>query len=229
MKKLILFLFSLLIAHDSPYSLDKFKPILNEVKLQAPTSKYNPLYSVKYGQFDSYSNKYFYLQDNDLMVFYMCDKHNRSELRFKNDWYVDNNKEKIFFTDLKIIPLNSKEFTFLQIHSDNNLFDVNKPLLRIAFIKNKSEIKDFIWAVIRVSPYENDYKKVLLGKDYGFMKIKIFIKDEKLYISYNGVMKINGFDIKKWKKIPLYFKLGVYLQSEGCAKALFKDIKLKDY
>jgi len=187
------------------------------------------LYSVKYGKFASYANKYFYLQDNDLMVFYMCKKYNRSELRFKNDWFIDDNKEQMLYANLKIFPLNAKEFTFLQIHSDNNLCDVDKPLLRIAFMKSRHKIKDSIWAIIRVSPYENDYKKILLGKNDGFMKIKILIKNEKLYIKFNGVMKINGFDIKKWKKIPLYFKLGVYLQTEGCAKALFKDIKLKDY
>ncbi|WP_024788376.1 MULTISPECIES: polysaccharide lyase family 7 protein [unclassified Lebetimonas] len=180
MKKLILFLSVLLFAHDSPYSLDKFKPILNNAKLQAPTSKYNPLYSVKYGKFNAYENKYFYLQDNDLMVFYMCKKHNRSELRFKNNWYINDNKEKILYANLKIFPLNSNEFTFLQIHSDNNLCDVNKPLLRVAFIKKRNKIKNSIWAIIRVSPYENGYKKIFLGKNEGFMKIKI-LKNAKNY------------------------------------------------
>ena len=229
MKLLIFLIVTLLFANDFPYSLKKFRPILNTAKLQAPTSKYNSLYSVKYGKFDSYANKFFYLQDNNLMVFYMCNKHNRSELRFKNDWYVNSLNKKLFFASVKVFDLNAHEFTFLQIHSDNNLCNVNKPLLRIAYIKNKNHIKNSIWAIIRLSPYQDKYKKMFLGLNNNFLKIKIIIKNEKLSIYFNDSLKVVDFSIKKWKKIPLYFKLGVYLQTDGCAKSLFKEIKIKDY
>ena len=60
MKRLVFFIFaSLLFAHDAPYSIEKFQNILNASKLQTPKSSFDALYSVKYGNFADYSNKYF--------------------------------------------------------------------------------------------------------------------------------------------------------------------------
>jgi len=235
MRYLIYFLLLLnLHAFDSPYSNNDFKDILNKSKLQAPLSKFDPRWSVHYGKFENFSNRYFYLSDSKYMVFEMCGKKRRSELRVKNIWKVSTKTPKILYAEVKIFPLNTeREFTFLQIHADSTLKNspvINKPLLRITWIKELHNIRDHIWAIIRNSSdvREQKYLKVDLGKrEDGFTKFKIAVHNSRLYIFVNGFKKID-MDIKYWKNFYNYFKAGVYLQSKGCAKVLFKKIIIKD-
>ncbi|WP_457563118.1 polysaccharide lyase family 7 protein [Caminibacter pacificus] len=233
-KKVIFFFFvTLLLAHDSPYSLDKFKPVLGISKLQAPQSSYNPLYSRKYGDFADYSNRYFYLQDDKYMVFYMCGNHNRSELRFKNTWKVDTESEKTLKAEVKLFPLNEKkEFTFLQIHTDGTLkkvITINKPLLRIVWYKKLRGKKNHIWAVIRLGDdIFSRYQKIDLGvMPKSFFDVKISVYKNVMKIFVNGVEKVN-INVGYWAKYYNYFKAGVYLQDDGCAKVLFKNLTVKD-
>jgi len=233
-KKILIFLFVFLYAHDSPYSLDKFKPVLNISKLQAPVSSYNPLYSRKYGDFEDYSNKYFYLQDGKYMVFYMCGDHNRSELRFKNDWKTDTEEEKVLEARVKLFPLNQKrEFTFLQIHADSTLKNVptiNKPLLRIVWYKKLRGKKDHLWAVIRLNgnTFSKNYQKIDLGVvPNHFFNVKITVRKNFLKIYLDGELKVKK-SVSYWKDFYNYFKAGVYLQDDGCAKVLFDKLYVKD-
>lgn len=232
MKKLILFLSVLLFACNTPYSLDKFKGVLNISKLQAPYSKYDPLYCVKYGKFKDVCNKYFYLQDNKYMAFFMCQddesEHKRSELRFKDDFKVSENHT--LEARLKIFPLNQdREFTFLQIHADStlkNLPTINKPLLRITWWRELHNIYNHLWAVIRLGSGKfSRYAKIDLGKKpKDFFDVTIRVKNSKLSIWINGENKIDNFDVSYWNKYYNYFKAGVYLQGVGCAKVLFDKL-----
>ncbi|QCT95241.1 polysaccharide lyase family 7 protein [Caminibacter mediatlanticus TB-2] len=226
--------FVILFGHDSPYSLDKFKPVLNMSKLQAPKSSFNPLYSRHYGDFKDYSNKYFYLQDNKYMVFYMCGSHNRSELRFKNIWSVNTKIPKILEAEVKLFSLNAKrEFTFLQIHADSTLKDapiINKPLLRIVWRKEYHNLYNHLWAIIRISDslLSNNYKKIDLGilqKD--FFNVKIIVVKNMLKIYLNNKLKVKE-NVSYWQKYKNYFKAGVYLQDKGCAKVLFNRLFIKE-
>ena len=226
--------FVFLFGHDSPYLLDKFKSVLDISKLQAPKSSYDPLYSRHYGDFQNYSNKYFYLQDNKYMVFYMCGDHNRSELRFKNDWSVNTNTPKILEAEVKLFPLNAKrEFTFLQIHADSTLKNkpiIKKPLLRIVWYKNLHNKHNHIWAVIRQSGDVNinKYLKIDLGlMPKSFFDVKIVVYNNILKIYVNNKLKINK-DVSYWQKYKNYFKAGVYLQDIGCAKVLFDKLIIKE-
>ena len=233
MKQFIFFIFAtLLFAHDSPYSIEKFQDILNASKLQAPKSSFDALYSVKYGNFADYSNKYFYLQDGKYMVFFMCGKKHRSELRMKKEWKTDTKTSISLYARVKLFPLNARrEFTFLQIHADSNLKNsINKPLLRIVWKKTYHHLKSHIWAVIRISGdiNEQNYEKIDLGLMSGeFFNIKITVKDNKLSIKVDNVYKVSGFDISYWKRYYNYFKAGVYLQDDGCAKVLFDKLNTK--
>lgn len=232
MRYLILFLSVILFGYDSPYSLKKFRNTLDISKLQAPSSSYNPLYSVKYGNFAYYSNKYFYLQDRRYMTFFMCGKKNRSELRFKQDWKVDTKNAITLKTSVKLFPLNEKrEFTFLQIHADSTLKNsINKPLLRIVWKKELHGKKNHLWAVVRMdNTIKGKYAKFDLGvmpQDFFMIKIRILHSKISLWIDEKEVL--NGLDVSYWDRYYNYFKAGVYLQDEGCAKALFDEIKI-DY
>ena len=231
---LMIFIFSLF-AHDSPYSLEKFQNILNKTKLQAPKSSYDPLYSAKYGEFKYFQNRYFYLQDNRYMVFEMCGKKYRSELREKNDWYVTTSTPKILFAKVYLFPLNqTREFTFLQIHADSNRYGkngaiINKPLLRITWWKERHNLYDHLWAVIRLSPnrYEKKYVKIDLGKrPKDFFSVKIEVARSRMKIFINNRLKIDK-DVSYWNDFLNYFKAGVYLQDKGCSKVLFDELYIQ--
>jgi len=233
-KIFFLFFVTFLFAHDAPYSLEKFRSVLDISKLQAPYSSYNPLYCRKYGDFEYYSNQYFYLQDSQYMVFYMCGYHNRSELRFKHIWKVDTATEKIMEAQVKLFPLNQKrEFTFLQIHADSTLKDkpvINKPLLRIVWYKELHNRYNHLWAVVRLSGDVNvqSYQKIDLGEmPKGFFDVKISVLKNRLKIYLNDLKTVD-MDVRYWDKYYNYFKAGVYLQDEGCAKVLFNKLKVKD-
>jgi hypothetical protein len=179
----------------SPYFLDKFKSVLNVSKLQAPTSKYNPKYSIHYGKFKGIYNKYFYLENNRYMSFYMCEddesEYKRSELRFRDDFKVSENH--YLKARVKVFPLSEeKEFTFLQIHADANYDNtLNKPLLRIVWRKEYNSVKDHLWAIIRLSVTKANYLKVDLGKRPDkFFDFVIKINKSKLYIFLNGEKKL---------------------------------------
>ncbi len=235
MKKIVFLIlgFMMLYGCNSPYSLDKFKKILSVSKFQAPDSHYNPLYSTEYGEFEDFCNQYFTLQDNKYMAFFMCGKKHRSELRFKNDWSVADSKPHIIIARVKLFPLNEKrEFTFLQIHADSTLKDkpvIDKPLLRVVWYKELKCKKNHIWAVIRTcdDPNMMCYEKIDLGEmPKSFFDVKVEVKNSKLKIWVDGKLKVDK-DVSYWDKYLNYFKAGVYLQDEGCAKVLFDKLKIK--
>ena len=225
-------IFIFVFAHDTPYSLKKFQKVLDGSKLQAPVSKYNSLYARKYGDFKYFENRYFYLQDDIYMVFYMCGVKQRSELRRRNSWKVATKKPKILEAEVKLFPLNAKrEFTFLQIHDDSTKEPYNnKPLLRIAWMKEHNNKKDHIWAIIKII-YMGIYRnlKLDMGKmSKEFMNVKIEVINSKLNVWVNKKNKIKDFNLLYWKNYYNYFKAGIYLQDDGCAKALFNKLSIKD-
>ena len=208
----ILFLFLSCSAKETAAnSYEKFKPVLNKAMLQCPTSHFNKNCSRHYGDFEGFSNKYFYYKNDDLM-FYMCGNHHRSELRFRDEFYFNDKKEKILEAEVKL-DSNTDEFTFLQIHGLYTGLD--KPVLRVALYKGK--IKLFVFN-------GKKYIKKDLGKyEGGFLKFKIIAGKGYLIIYENNELVF---------KTPInypdkcYYKLGVYLQRDGCAKSEFKDIKV---
>lgn len=217
-----------LFALESPYL--NFKNILDKVKLQAPTSKYNKKYSIKKGEFKNKYNKFFYLKNN-LMTFNICGFHNRSELREINEWSTNTKKTKSLSGEVYLDITNPiKEFTFLQIHSNlnpnnKNGKEINKPLLRIAYISKRKNIHNHIWAIIRKSVKQNKYKYIDLGEyKNNFLYFKISVNNNNLNLNLNK--KIYKEDISYWEDQSNYFKAGVYLQDNSCSKVKFKKLKL---
>ena len=169
------------------------------------------------------------------MAFFMCqkneNKHKRSELRVENDFKVSSKKAHILEAKVKIFPLNQKkEFTFLQIHTDNilknNISAINKPLLRIIWRRKYYNIYDHLWAIIRLG--NGKYNKTDLGKrPKQFFDITIKVENSYLFIWINNKIKIDNFNVSYWDKYYNYFKAGIYLQGEGCAKVLFDKLLVK--
>jgi len=219
---------TILWASQAPYSLDKFKDVLNKCKLQAPTSHFSK-YSIKAGDFEGKYNKYFYLTKN-YMTFKMCGVKNRSELREVKDWKVDTKKAKTLQARLKLSPdTQEKEFTFIQIHSDahRNKNPINKPLLRIAWYKNFHGKQNHLWAFVKVIDDDGIMwtKKVDLGKaPKGFFDLKVKVKNNKMNITLNN--KTYKFDVSYWRDYWSYFKAGTYLQGDGCSRVFFDKLRI---
>ena len=226
----VLFGVSLIFGYEAPYKLEKFQTVLDHSKLQAPLSSFDPKWSIPYGKFQNRANRYFYLEDNQYMAFFMCGKKHRSELREQNIWQVETKKKHILYAEVKILPLdNKKEFTFIQIHSDpsvNSTILLNKPLLRIVWRKNYHNIKNHLWAIICTNTDQKHftYTKIDLGeRGSNFSSFRITVMNSQLIIIRDNQKKVT-FDISYWNGIWNYFKAGTYLQSNGCAKVLFKKL-----
>ena len=226
----------LLSAYEAPYDRSKFRAVLADAKLQAPGSKYNEKYGVKYGEFDGVAHRYFYRDKSGNMVFEMCGKKQRSELRFRTDWSTAAATPKVLEARVKLYPMDEKrEFTFIQIHADSTLDDVpkiNKPLLRLNWRKNYHGKKDHIWAHILSTNHitkskKSPYVKIDLGKrPSGFFNVKVEVRKSRMKIWVNGKKKVD-MDVSYWDRFQNYFKAGAYLQDEGCAKVKFKSLKVR--
>lgn len=222
--------FSKYLYLKSPYSKREFQEVLKVSKLQCPTSKYDSLWGTHYGEFKGVSHRYFYLDENNLVDFAMCGDKNRSELRFQNDWNVSSENPKTIEAELKVKPLDKKieQFTFLQIHSDGTKEGaINSPLLRIVWKRNYKKESNHLWAVLKLDANESNYKEFDLSKlSDKLFTIKVSVVNNRLNLWFNGIKKLDSIDVSYWDKIPSYFKAGVYLQSDGCAKSSFDDINV---
>lgn len=223
---------SLLISYEAPYQNKKFHQVLDHSKLQAPTSTYNPLFGVPYGKFKNVAHKYFYLQKNSLLTFYMCGEKNRSELREKNEWQVQDSNPHILFANVKLDPYTvKKEFTFLQIHANPKKDTLktkssNKPLLRLVW-RNYYHLKhNHLWAIVYTPNHTSStYTKIDLGElRNSFQTFKIIVQNSKLQVFVDEKLKVD-LNVSYWNGIWNYYKAGVYLQSSGCARAYFKELR----
>jgi len=224
-------LFAAALAHDAPYSLQKFRPALDGAKLQAPVSAYDPRYSIRYGDFAYRANRYFYLQDGSYMTFLMCGAKNRSELRRRSEWPVTTSEPKRIEARLRPFALDAKrEFTFLQIHDTGT--EANKPLLRVVWRKKYRGKKDHLWAIIRLSDdrRSSEYEKVDLGaapKGERWADLAVEVRQGRMKVWRDGRLFVDK-DVTYWRSAHNYFKAGVYLQDEGCAKVLFNKLSFTD-
>ncbi len=224
-------LFAAALAHDAPYSLEKFRPALDGAKLQAPKSAFDPRYSIRYGDFAYRANRYFYLQDGSYMTFLMCGAKNRSELRRQSEWSVTTAKPRRIEARLRPIALDAKrEFTFLQIHDSGT--EANKPLLRVVWRKKYRKKKDHLWAIIRLSDNRDasEYEKVDLGpapKGERWSDFVVEVQGGRMRLWRDGRLLVDK-DVRYWRSERNYFKAGVYLQDDGCAKVLFDKLIFVD-
>ena len=187
---------------SSPYI--KYKNLLNHTFLQLVNS--NHIITNK-----QFFNENFYLSNNRYLTFYMCGKYKRSELRFLDEFTLDSNKNLKAYVRLK--DINSSKYTCLQIFNKTK----DKPLVRIAYYKKIiNGIPNKIWAVIN--------EKYFLLTSLKKFNITLKIKNYNLKIFINNTLKV---DYNFSENSINYFKLGIYLQDNGCSKSYFKDIEFK--
>jgi len=170
--------------------------------LQCPTSKESSEKCIP-KNFKNDNNRHF--------TFSMCGEHNRSELRFADEFDFSDGTFRELDASVKIREFNDKRAsTYIQIHTKGG---INKPILRVATFNRR--LKLFIYNGDRyikktLMTWDND--KEILGKE---LKFRVIVKDKDLIVYFNGrkviKVKINVDDLN-------YYKIGDYLQRDGCSK-----------
>ena len=199
-----------------------FKMILNNNEiLSSPYYKYKKIMNESYLQIKKSSNiirdknffnNNFYLSNNKYLTFYMCGKYNRSELRFLDEFGLNEKRE--LKASVILNDINSSKYTFMQIFNKTK----NKPLVRIAYYKKEIKgIPNKIWAVVNSNQFFllTDKKRFNISLQINNYNLKIFI-NKKMKLDYNFSENSTN-----------YFKLGMYLQDNGCAKSYFQNINFK--
>ena len=215
-----------------PYDLEKFRPVLDDSELQAPTS--SPA-KIPRGQFDGQDNEYFFLDDSEqYMVFTVSGEANRSELRQETpEWQTSSSVEQALSARVSIpLPETNtlNQFTFMQIHDTAD--GLNKPLIRLTWQRNRDGKADHLWAAIRTPddygrPISSDNLsgiQVDLGpRPLGFFDAVIAVQNNQLTVELQGQTVID-MNVSYWDGLDNYFKAGVYLQDPGRATALFDQL-----
>ena len=215
-----------------PYDLEQFRPVLEDSKLQAPTS--SPA-MIERGDFAGKSNPYFFLDDTGTrLVFTVTGDSKRSELRqLSGDWDTATATPQRLVARVKVFVPETpelKQYTFLQIHDKKNGdAGLNKPLLRLTWQQNRKGKADHLWAAIRTP---DDMSKTISLKNLatdtidlgprpaGFFAAEIRVQNGRMTVLLDGETKVDK-DVSYWNGLANYFKAGVYNQDPGTSKAEF--------
>ena len=181
-----------------------------ETFLQCPNSKTS-----------NCSNKFFQNNNNTNFDFYMCGKHKRNELRFKDEFFFKKGTIRILKAVFILKKLNN-EFTFFQIHTYKG---INKPIIRVAVYKNKFRIFVFNGKkYIKTTFFKFKNIKEILGLKFNIelivkgQKLILILKNKRFHWKYKYLYYIDNI------KTPVYFKLGNYLQRNGCSEVEIYNI-----
>lgn len=220
---IVLGLFSVVTFADDPYSLSRFQSVLDDSKLQAPDSSA----ARRQGELPGFSDWFFRLDSTGkYMTFEMTGDSARSELRQMNEWQTSSSTWNKMIGEVKLFYPSTptlNQYTFMQIHDSGSY--PNKPLIRLTWRRDRAGLSDNLWAAIRLSATENRYQWVNLGKrPSGFFKSEIKVANNTMRVLINGVPMID-MNVAHWDGLSSYFKVGVYLQDEGTAKAQFRRLK----
>ncbi|WP_345027177.1 Ig-like domain-containing protein, partial [Flavivirga jejuensis] len=209
--------------YDAPYDIPKLQDYLAQCKLQSPGSGTEATAS---NIISGYSSNTFYVVDGDKVAFYQTGASARTELRFLDNWYV-NNINKTFHANVKIVQQTCDQLTIMQIHDDANAGNgPNKPLLRVYKSTTKSPV-NHLWAAIKTDSGGIATEHIDLGlapSDY--FDCDISIESGNMIIEINGSEEVNK-DVSFWT-FPSYWKNGVYLQDSGEAITYFNELTLSN-
>ncbi len=220
-------------ADTAPYDLSKYQPVLDDSKLQAPTSST----LLPRGSFKSQYNQYFYIPDsgNQWMTFEVTGDHARSELRQITEWYTSDTSTlyKMIGNVLVVDPMEGEvdEITFMQVHDvTNNNNAINKPLVRLVWMRDYRGLSNHYWAVIKADACEScsNYDKIDLGEYRdSAVKFEVRIENNTLTIKRDSIAhpELNKYDISYWGDLESYFKAGVYNQDSGTGIVQFESLR----
>ncbi len=207
-------------SYDAPSDIPRFQPFLAECKLQAPTSSTLAHNSTLNNSFTH--PEYFYVVDNDKILFNQTGDSKRTELRYEDNWDLTDD-DRSLHGRIDIVEQTCDQVTIMQIHDDANAGPgPNKPLLRI-YKHNDKVPANNLWAAIKTDDGGVNTTHIALGEDPGgYFNCDIRLVDGRMIIDFEGEEKVD-VDVSFWT-YPSYWKAGVYLQDEGEATAHFDQL-----
>lgn len=218
----------------APYDIEAFRPVLMGSKLQAPTSKT----LIGMGDFEGEFNEYFYAEPTGpYLTFTVSGDSKRSEIRqMTGDWQTSTSSLRRLFGEARVFypaDISMNQFTFMQIHdTTNDPQSLNKPLLRLVWLRSRDGLDDHLWAAIRTprdasQPISLDNlagKFVDLGpRPEGFFASEVRVQHNQMRVLIEGQEKLS-MDVSYWDGLNNYFKAGVYNQDPGTSKVQFKSL-----
>jgi len=210
-------------SYRSPFEVEIFHSALSGSKLQAPTSTT----VCEPENMNVCAFRFFRLSDTfDSMIFEMAGDHNRSELRQIEEWRTSTQVWRKIIGEVRFERPESPELsqcTFAQIHDSGKY--PNKPLIRLVWMSRRDEVDDALWAVVRNSANANEYTWThLSGRPDRFFQFEVKVKENvlKVKIDSQEMLQVN---VSYWEDLNNYFKAGVYLQSDGTARAEYRSLK----
>jgi uncharacterized protein YjdB len=208
----------------APSDIPRFKPFLQECKLQAPTS--STLASIDRLNSSYTHPEYFYVVDGDKVLFHQSGDSQRTELRNETNWDLTQ-ADRSLHGRIDIVEQTCDQVTVMQIHDDANAGPgPNKPLLRIYKHTAKAPF-NHIWAAVKTDDGGVATTHIELGEDPGgYFNCDIRLVDGRMIIDFQGEEKVN-MDVSFWT-YPSYWKAGVYLQDDGEATAHFDELFEED-
>eukprot|EP01059_Diplonema_ambulator_P005868 TRINITY_DN1564_c2_g2_i1.p1 TRINITY_DN1564_c2_g2~~TRINITY_DN1564_c2_g2_i1.p1 ORF type:complete len:246 (+),score=63.36 TRINITY_DN1564_c2_g2_i1:56-793(+) len=218
------------LANTAPYDQSKYRSVLDDSYLQAPTS----VRLVNQGEFAGVYNQYFYVPDEGdrWMTFEVSGKKHRSELRQASAWYLnDTVYVHKMIGHVVVESTEVEEVTFMQIHDvTGNENAINRPLLRLVWMASYRGVSNSYWAIIKADACAEcyNYDKIVIAPHSATkIKFEIRVQESKLTVKVNGVAapEIYNYDVSYWNHLESYFKAGVYNQADGTGKVKFWTLK----
>jgi hypothetical protein len=219
----------------APYDIERFRPVLEASKLQAPTS--SPA-KIPHGRFAGRSNPGFYFDaDADALVFTATGSLRRSELRqMSGDWDTATPTVRRLIGRIRVLRPETPEldqFTCMQIHaSTNHAGSLNKPLIRLTWRRARAGVEDHLWAGLRtpadpsrpIGEANLSSEWIDLGpRPHGFFLCELEVSRGRLRVRIDGTVVLDR-DVAYWNGQRNYFKAGVYNQGPGMSLVQFREL-----
>jgi len=196
------------------YEVKKFHQVLEESKLQYPNSSA----VINYGDFEGKIKPYFFLNEQDNMVFMIDKKETDNVLRA--ELHQGPASSKGFSSNISIKTAvfgkvrcyyspDIKNYTWMQIHASHPF---SYPIIRLTVLHSKNGKKDHIWAVMMNTL---DIQAPRIWFDLGkrpekYFDFEVDVKNNQLYVLFNNKEVLHQ-DISFWEGKVNYFKIGAYI------------------
>lgn len=197
-----------------PFDLPKFREVLSESRLQAPSTS-NAL--VSDGKFEGFSKPgRFYLKEDGstLVISTEVEGRDRTELRHNVHWSVVGEEKSLSATLRFDEPqvTGKARLNIVQIHIKDFLGNDKGPLLMVSWREGQNGEDGRFVAKVRQDflPKNKENKFYDLGPaPHEFTKIDVKIKEGILRIFINGEIMAED-DVSEFAAAPCYFKVGCY-------------------
>ena len=221
-----------------PFDLPQFQPVLQECRLQCPSTRRSirelanltipDHFYVK--RSSSTDGKRGWTALYDMAISMDMRIGERCELRHNQEWSTTSVAQR-FSATLKVIPANPASFTIMQIHSvdftGTDGIDYDKGPLLMLGRYTKEGITEHLWAKVRTSMSPKRGKPFDLGpRPIDFFDLDVVVENSVLRIFVDGHLKLEQ-NVQEWDVLRRnVFKTGTYVHGSGPHRVEYKELQM---